>query len=411
MPIPGPDPQPAIQNPNSEMRNRRGVLLGAASLMATSAIGPGFLTQTAVFTSQFQASFGFIILLSVLIGLAAQLNIWRILGVNGLRGQEIADRVCPGLGALIAILVCVGGLAFNIGNVAGAGLGLNAAIGLDVRLGAALSAGLGILIFLNREAGQLMDSLAKTLGAVMIGLTAYVALITHPPVGEAVVRTLVPRTFSLFPVITLVGGTVGGYITFSGAHRLLDAGISGPARLGEISRSASGAILIVAIMRYLLFIAFLGVVAKGFVLDPANPPASAFHSGAGVFGYHAFGIILWCAAITSVIGSAYTSVSFLRTLRPVFERHQSRFIITFIAISALVFIAVGQPVKLLILVGAMNGLILPVTLGTCLIAASRRDIVAGYRHPPTLLISGYLAAAAALIAGYFSLRGIAELWR
>jgi Mn2+/Fe2+ NRAMP family transporter len=405
------NPKSAIRNPQSAIRNRRSVLLGAASLMATSAIGPGFLTQTAVFTAQFRASFGFIVLLSILIGLAAQLNIWRIIGVSGLRGQEIANRIRPGLGGLIAGLVCLGGFAFNIGNVAGAGLGLNAAIGLDVKWGAALSAGIGIALFLNREAGRLMDALAKFLGAIMIVLTAYVATITHPPAGQAFLRTFIPETFSLFPVITLVGGTVGGYITFSGAHRLLDAGITGRERLSEISRSASTAILIVAVMRFLLFFAFLGVVARGCVLDPANPPASAFRAGAGELGYHAFGIILWCAAITSVIGSAYTSVSFLRTLRPVFERHQSKIIIAFIAISALVFIAVGQPVKLLVLAGALNGLILPVTLGAILLAAGRRDIVAEYNHPGALLVAGYLAVLAALVAGYFSLRGIADLWR
>ena len=42
--------------------------------MATSAIGPGFLTQTVVFTEQLGASFGFAILVSVLFDLAAQLN-------------------------------------------------------------------------------------------------------------------------------------------------------------------------------------------------------------------------------------------------------------------------------------------------------------------------------------------------
>ncbi|WP_379090737.1 hypothetical protein [Pedobacter sp. UC225_65] len=37
------------------------VLIGAAFLMASSAIGPGFLTQTAVFTEQLGASFAFVV--------------------------------------------------------------------------------------------------------------------------------------------------------------------------------------------------------------------------------------------------------------------------------------------------------------------------------------------------------------
>lgn len=42
------------------------VLLGAAFLMATSSIGPGFLTQTTVFTQTLLASFGFVILISII---------------------------------------------------------------------------------------------------------------------------------------------------------------------------------------------------------------------------------------------------------------------------------------------------------------------------------------------------------
>lgn len=123
--------------------------------MATSAIGPAFLTQTAVFTSQFLASFAFAILLSIIIDIGAQINIWRILVVTGLRGQEISNKVVPGLGTVISILIAFGGLAFNIGNIAGAGLGLNAIFGLDVKWGAAITAIFAILIFVSKSGQKL----------------------------------------------------------------------------------------------------------------------------------------------------------------------------------------------------------------------------------------------------------------
>src|SRR5438105_15698306 len=123
---------PVVESELPESRsNIRSVLVGAAFLMATSAIGPGFLTQTAVFTQQLGASFGFAILVSVLFDLGAQLTVWRLIVASRLPAQQLADRVMPGLGASLAVLVAAGGLAFNIGNVAGAGLGLNALLGLD----------------------------------------------------------------------------------------------------------------------------------------------------------------------------------------------------------------------------------------------------------------------------------------
>ena len=65
------------------------------------------------------ASFAFAILISIIIDIGAQINIWRVLVVTGLRGQEVSNKVMPGLGTLISILIAFGGLAFNIGNIAG----------------------------------------------------------------------------------------------------------------------------------------------------------------------------------------------------------------------------------------------------------------------------------------------------
>ena len=138
-------------------KGHKRLLLGSVFLMATSAIGPAFLTQTAVFTGQFAASFAFAILLSILIDIAAQVNIWRILVVTGKRGQEIANDVVGGLGTFISILIAIGGLAFNIGNIAGAGLGLNAIFGLDVKWGAAITAVLSIAIFISKNGQKVMD--------------------------------------------------------------------------------------------------------------------------------------------------------------------------------------------------------------------------------------------------------------
>lgn len=371
-----------------------GALLGAAFLMATSSIGPGFLTQTAVFTERLAASFGFVILASVILDLGAQLNIWRVVTLSGRRAQDIANDVLPGLGHALALLVVIGGLVFNIGNVAGTGLGMNVLTGISTTTGAVISAGIAIGLFVVKEAGRAMDRFTKTLGFVMIALTIYVAIRSQPPVAEAALRTFVPLELDVFAILTLVGGTVGGYITFAGAHRLIDAGISGPDSLPQVMRSATIGITATALMRVLLFLAAFGVVAQGLALDAGNPPASVFRLAAGELGYRIFGVVMWAAAATSVVGASYTSVSFLRTLHPIIERHQRTVTIGFILFSTAVFAVVGRPVQVLILAGALNGLILPLALAVVLIAAHRRNIVGDYRHPRWLAIFGAVTAAA-----------------
>lgn len=382
---------------------RRTALAGAAFLMATSAVGPGFLTQTAVFTAQLAASFGFAILISIVVDLIAQLSIWRVVAVTRRRAQEIANEVLPGLGVLLAALICLGGFAFNIGNVAGAGLGLDALLGLPVKAGAALSAALAIGVFLVREAGRAMDRFAMGMGFVMIALTTWVAISSGPPVAEAAVRSVWPGQVSVLAIVTLVGGTVGGYISFAGAHRLLDAGVSGVEALPSVDRSAATAIGVASLMRVLLFLAALGVVAGGGVLDPANPPASVFRLATGEGGYRLFGMVMWAAAVTSVVGSAYTSVSFLQGIVPSAGRHRARWTVGFIAASTLVFLAVGRPVGLLITAGAVNGLILPVSLGAMLLVTRRVALVGGYRHPAWLTWSGVAVVVAMAIMGARSL--------
>ena len=364
--------------------------MGAAFLMATSAIGPGFLTQTTVFTQSLGASFGFVILTSIIIDIGVQLNIWRVIAVSEKRAQDIANMLLPGLGGFISLLIVLGGLAFNIGNIAGAGLGLQALLGVSVTTGAVISAALAIAIFLIREAGKAMDRFAQVMGFIMIIVIIYIAITSAPPVGEAALRTFVPLKIDLVTIVTLVGGTVGGYITFSGGHRLLDAGIKGKEALQEVSTSAVMGISVASLVRIFLFLASLGVISKGLAIDAANPTASVFQLAAGEIGYRLFGLVMFSAAVTSVIGSAYTSVSFVKSFSPKIAKNENKVIIAFILVSTVIFILVGQPIKLLILAGVVNGFILPITLATILFAAYKTRIVGDYKHPVWLTCFGIL---------------------
>ncbi len=393
----------------------RGALLGAMFLMATSAIGPGFITQTTQFTAELGAAFAFAILASTLVDIGIQLNVWRVVGIAGRRAQELANEVVPGAGWLLTALVVLGGVIFNIGNVAGTGLGTDALFGLDPELGAVLSALVAMAIFLSRRAGMAMDRLVVLLGLVMIGLTLYVVFVSDPPLGEALENTVAPDDVDFLVITTLIGGTVGGYITYAGAHRLVDSGVTGPENLRRITRGSVTGIIVTAIMRTVLFLAVFGVVAGGVQLaEEANPPAAAFESAAGETGLRLFGVVFWAAAITSVIGAAYTSVSFLTSSKAgvTSDRRRSVITIAFIALSTVIFVILGEtPVDLLIFAGAFNGLILPVGVGLLLwIAWRRRDLLHGYRYPPALLAIGVVAWLLTLYLAYQSIERVGEIF-
>jgi len=364
--------------------------LGAAFLMANSSIGPGFLTQTTVFTQQLMTSFGFVILVSVLIDIGAQLNTWRILAASELRAQDISNKLLPGLGYFLSFLVVLGGFAFNIGNIAGCGLGMNVLTGISFEKGAIISGAIALLLFWLREIGKMLDGFTKIVGTVKILLTLFIAFSAHPPLLEALHHTVLPEQISTAAIVTIVGGTVGGYLTFSGAHRLLDAGIKGTASLPQVNKSAIQGIVISTIMRFVLFLATVGVLAQGAVLNKDNPASTVFWVAAGEAGLRIFGIVLWSAAISSVIGASYTSVSFFKTFHPVLEKHERLCISVFIVLTTAVFVAVGKPRELLLLAGGINGLILPIALSIMLIAATQTRIMKDYKHPLWMQAAGWI---------------------
>jgi Mn2+/Fe2+ NRAMP family transporter len=394
------------------------VLLGAAFLMATSAIGPGFLTQTSQFTAKYLASFAFVIVCVIIMDIVAQSNIWSVIGVSGLRGQEIANRVVPGLGVFLTVLVVLGGLAFNIGNVGGVALGFNAMFGMPEKIGAALGGILAICIFLSKGGKSVVDKFAQVMGAIIILVMLFVAFSSKPPVGDAVVHIFKPENPGSLvgPMLTLLGGSCGGYITFSGAHRLLDAGYGGKDDVSHFRKSVLTGCCVSGIVRILLFLCVLGVCTSGAqvvaanveaITGAANPAAEAFRLAAGNIGYKLFGLALFAAGVTSVIGAAYTSVSFLKTLNPFIAKNEKWFIVAFIAFSTLVMVILGGAKKMVILAGAVNGLILPISLACILLACRKKSVVGeDYKHPVWLQVLGWVVV---VFAAYLAVRALPNL--
>lgn len=380
-------------------------------LMATSAIGPGFLTTTSVFTVQLGASLAFAILVSILVDIAIQLNVWRVLGVSGMRANELGNAVVPYLGWVLGALVFLGGLAFNMGNIAGSGLGLNAMLGIDPIIGGAISAGIAIFVFLSRRAGVALDRIVVVLGAIMILLMLYAAIVSAPPVGEALKNTVMPEEVNGWVITTLIGGTVGGYITFAGAHRMIDSGYTGPESAKEITKTSILGIVITGIMRILLFLAVLGVVATGVTLSEDNTAADAFYQAAGEIGLRFFGIVLFSAGLTSVVGASYTSVTFV-TGQNTSQRTRSWLTVAFVVVCTIGYLTLGKgPQELLIFAGAFNGLILPIGFTIVgWVAWRRRDLMHGAAYPKGLLLLGGIAWLFTIYLGVYTFSDIMQLW-
>ncbi|WP_233708218.1 divalent metal cation transporter, partial [Helicobacter bizzozeronii] len=216
-------------------------------------------------------------------------------------------------------------------------------------------------------------------------------------------ETFLPSHFSMAATITLIGGSVGGYIVFAGAHRLIDLGVVGEKNQIQMDRAAYLSIGVAALVRVLLFLAVLGVVQSGQSLSPANPAGSAFGVALGSLGYKIFGLVFLAASLTSIVGASYTSVSFLKSFAWV-QKHPRACALVLISLSTLIFMVIGKPVALLILAGALNGLVLPITLAVVLVAAYRPCIVGTYKHSIFLAVLGWVVVGLSVYLGVLSFK-------
>ena len=151
------------------------------------------------------------------------------------------------------------------------------------------------------------------------------------------------------------------------------------------------------------------MVATGVTLSKDNTAADVFYNAAGEFGLRAFGMVLWAAGLSSVIGASFTSISFL-TKQGFNPKIRSWMTVVFIVISTVIFLFLGAaPQMLLIAAGAFNGLILPISFAVVLwVGFFRRDILEGYKPPMWMLVTGVIGFAISVVMAGMSIVGFAE---
>ena len=384
------------------------VLSGAAFLMATSAIGPGFLTQTTQFTVQLGASLAFAILASIVIDIGAQLNTWRVVCVSRLRGQEIFGALFPALRWVVIAVILIGAFAFNLGNFSGCALAIEVLLGIPPVWGILISTVIAAALFLQPRMLSGVDWFSKVLGTLMILIALYMIFATRPPLLEPLRQSVWPARLDFSIIVTLVGGTVGGYVMFAGAHRLLDGGVAGEEQIGAITWASISGILITGVTRVLVFLAVFGVVVRGAQIGTVRPVFDAFAAGAGAPGLILAGLIFWAASITSVVGCSYTAMSFLGVQQD--ERRQGKRIVGFIAICVatllgLTYLQVPYT-ALLIAAGTINGIGLPIIMAVVLWAAYQPKLMGDYRHP---YWAGALGLMSLVISLFLAYRVVATL--
>ena len=104
-----------------------------------------------------------------------------------------------------------------------------------------------------------------------------------------------------------------------------------------------------------------------------------------------------------MVGASFTSVSFWKTLAPAINKNEKIIISAFIIASTLIFTWIGNPVRLLVMAGVVNCIILPIALAVILVAANKSRLMKGYRHSLLLQVFGWLVV---LVLSWMSFKTI-----
>lgn len=382
--------------------------LGAALVAATTQVGPGFTTQSALFGGQYLGAFFICIAAALILDIIAQANVYRLCCYTGKHGQEIAAAIHPVVGYALTVIVVFGIIVFQFSNVSGTGLGMSAFLGTSTTVSTVLCGLIAMAVFLSKSANKIISILAQVLGAILI-LTAFVLVfMAKPPIGE------IPKQIAeadigslLLPTITILGSVCGGYGAYIGSHRLLDSGVSGKDTYYLYKRTQVLGTTTVYLLRVLLVLVTFGAVMHGATIDPANPAPSSYQAVAGTFGYKLYGAVILAAGTTTILGAAAIFLSFTRTHIKWIEEHQQITAILFIGICTIVDVFLGQPVNLLVAAGAINSLVLPFTMLVMLIASHSKKVMGeDYKHPVWMTVG---AIVVFVLAAYLSTMNLPNL--
>lgn len=356
---------------------------GPGIIVAAAFIGPGTVTTATVAGAQFGTSLLWALLFATVATMILQEMSAR-LGLITRAGLGQALRTVPGpswLGPTLAWLgtaaVVAGAAAFEAGNLTGAGLGLEAVLGLPIRFWAGLTAtAAGILLWTGRY--RILERALSVCVAVMGLVFLLTAAVAAPALGEIIRGSLLP-SFEDVPnlritAIGLIGTTIVPYNLFLHAsatrERWKEESDLSAVRWDLVIAIGLGGIVSGAVV--VTASAALGGVEVTSASDMAaqlRPLLGDWASVAFATGLAAAGI---SSSITAPLAAAYATLDVMgrsqiksRTSRTVWGGT--------ILIGLVVTLSGFRPVPLILFAQVLNGLILPIVAVVLLIAMNDRS--------------------------------------
>jgi manganese transport protein len=389
---------------------------GPGWLVAAAFIGPGTVTTATVAGARFGTALLWALLFSTLATIVLQEMSARLgLVSGGGLGEAIRRRFAGGLprvlaGVLVVSAIGVGNAAYQTGNLLGAGLGLQGALGGDVRLWAGAVAACAAALLARGSYRLLQRALGLLVALMSVGFVV-TAVAVLPPLPELLRGAFVPSLpeGGLLLALGLVGTTVVPYNLFLHATAVRERW-GDEADLPEVRRDLLLSIAVGGAVSCAILVTAAGTLSSGVgTVASAADMALALEPVLGAWARVLFAGGLFAAGMTSSVTAplaAGWAVAGALGWRADLRSPGVRAVwITVLLVGTGFAVAGVRPVPAILFAQAANGLLLPAVAIFLLLAVNDVRSMGGKRNG---ILSNALGGAVVLVALVLGVRGILQ---
>lgn len=403
-----PDSNTKPEEARPEGTGRIGSRFGPGLIIAASFIGPGTVT-TSIVTG---ASFGFALAWTVVFSIIATIILQEMTGRLGLAtrmnlGEAFRTTFSNPVAKTIMVVLVVaaigiGGASYAGGDTVGTSMAISTVLGIDSRI--IIATVLAVIFFLLWTGSyKLIEKVLMVMVAILALVFVITAFVSQPPLGELLRGMFVPSVppGALLTAVALIGTTVVPYNLFlqtslvqeNWTGKDIGAAIK-EARTDTALSITIGGLITLAIMAS----AFGAMFMEGLTAETGSDLAGALRPLLGDAAPWVFAIGLFAAGFTSAVagplGAAFAitgTLGYSTDLRGTPARIAW---ISVLAIGGIIAFTGFNPIEIIIVAQAANGLLLPIVAGFLLYTMNNSNLLGKYRNGP---ISNVLGVAIFLV--------------
>nr|WP_279387484.1 Nramp family divalent metal transporter [Rubrobacter taiwanensis] len=379
-------------------------------MVAAAFIGPGTVTTASVAG----ASTGYALLWALVFSIFAVIVLQEMsarLGIVSREGLGEALRTTfrnPLIkwGAVLLVIAAItfGNAAFEVGNITGASLGLQALLGGSTQAWA-LVVGAGAFALLASGRYKLVERGLVALVAVMSFVFVATAVIVRPSLTDILAGIFAPSlpAGALLTAVALIGTTVVPYNLFLHASSVQEKwpeSVPTDRALAESRFDATFSIVLGGLITLAIVATAAGAFfERGIEIDSAATMAEQLEPLLGPAARYFFAAGLLAAGLTSAItaplAAAYATSGALGWERNLSSRRFQAVWAAIIVVGTIFAVLGTQPVQAIVFAQAANGVLLPIIAAFLLFAVNRSDLLGEFKNGVVTNVLGGLVVLVA----------------